>query len=259
MLELNNILTNSINKLSGGELQKLMCFVTYITNADIYIFDEPSNFLDVKQRLIISSMIQELKDTNKYVLVIEHDLSMLDYISDELYILFGISGAYGIVSKPLTTLEGINMYLSGYISTQNIRFRSDEFDFTLVDEISTNQILPNNDHLNSIEQNTIEFEYFKLIIPNLSFSTKSSIHLILGENGTGKTTFIKYLAYKLQLNISTKEQYLNINKYKQQDGNYLTVEESFYKYIQSAYCDSTFVHSVIRPFEIDQIINKTIR
>ncbi len=320
-LGLGSIVSNNVYKLSGGEFQKLMCFLTYISNADVYIFDEPSNYLDVKQRLIVGAMIQDLKHTNKYVIVIEHDLSILDYMSDELYILYGVPGAYGIVSKPLTVLEG-------YISTQNIRFRSEEYDFKLIDDItntdmvrttsadtasidttiadstSTDSTLTDTNHVElkitkpktsrqkttkpteskqtepaetesaklvknpeqpkpvlQINSSEIEFDNFKLIIPTQPYNLDSAINLILGENGTGKTTYIKYLAKSLGLNISIKDQHMDISSsiYKyNKNGSYLTVGEIFTKLIPESYVDIGFSHNVIKPLEIDQILNKEL-
>lgn len=126
-LHIDKIINMSLDTLSGGELQRLLCWITASVKVNVYIFDELSNFLDVKQRLEVSRLVKSICENNKgsYVIVIEHDLSILDYISDELYIIYGKSSAYEIVSKPLTTLEGINMYLSGFISTHNIRFRDE--------------------------------------------------------------------------------------------------------------------------------------
>lgn len=49
------------------------------------MFDEPSSYLDVKQRLqaarIIRSVVAGDENQGKYVLVVEHDLAVLDYLS----------------------------------------------------------------------------------------------------------------------------------------------------------------------------------
>ena len=249
-LELNNIIGTRLRELSGGEMQKMMCFVVASTESDVYIFDEPSNYLDVKQRLEICKLIRSLVSTNRYVLVIEHDLSMLDFISDELYILFGVPGAYGIVSKPLTVLEGINMYLKGFINQQNIRFREEEYDFKSVNEISSQIIIDTSNIEYKYEGSEIVFDNFKLLIQPQNINLNSAIYLVMGENGTGKSTFIKYLASTLGLNVSYKEQNLSNSKYES-----LTVEELFYKKIHIAYTDTNFIQSVVKPLDIDQIKN----
>ena len=156
-LEIPKLLDLDMRTLSGGELQRLLCWITAVVKSNVYIFDEPSNFLDVKQRLEVSKLIKSICDynPNSYVIVIEHDLSMLDYISDELYIIYGRAGAYGIVSKPLTTLEGINMYMSGYITTQNIRFRDEEFNLKPSSDFSSTIVVSNLEETSQTEKKTI--------------------------------------------------------------------------------------------------------
>jgi ATP-binding cassette subfamily E protein 1 len=192
LLEINKLVDLCLQTLSGGELQRLLCWVTAISNADVYIFDEPSNFLDIKQRLEIAKLIKSIQSEGKYILLIEHDLSMLDYVSDELFIVYGKPGAYGIVSSNLTTLDGINMYLDGYITTDNVRFREEVFDLKPPTEIALTEGLSINTIENewSYEGHEIEYPNYKLIIPEGKIKLSNSICVILGENGTGKTTFI---------------------------------------------------------------------
>jgi ATP-binding cassette subfamily E protein 1 len=64
------------------------------------MFDEPSSFLDVKQRLTAAKTIRGVSAVNKYVIVVEHDLSVLDYLSDMVCCLYGTPGAYGVVTMP---------------------------------------------------------------------------------------------------------------------------------------------------------------
>lgn len=52
-----------------------------------------------------------------YVIVIEHDLSVLDYLSDFICCLYGVPGAYGVVTMPSSVREGINIFLAGFIPT----------------------------------------------------------------------------------------------------------------------------------------------
>ena len=257
-LGLNNIIKTKICNLSGGEMQKLLCLITAYGKSDVYIFDEPSNYLDVKQRLEVCRMIRSLVDKDKYVLVIEHDLSMLDFISDELYIMYGVPAAYGVVSKPLTVLEGINMYLKGYIVSQNIRFRADEYDFKNVIEV-TSQSIENTRSIitHKYNEKRIQFHDFKLNIRSQDIVLNSAIYLVLGENGTGKSTFIKYLASSLGITVSYKEQNISIEGYKV-NSLYPTVEELFYKYIAIQYTDINFVKTVVRPLDIEHIKNTPI-
>jgi ATP-binding cassette subfamily E protein 1 len=153
------------------------------------------------------------------------------------------------------------MYLKGFISTQNIRFREEEYDFKLVDEISNQLILEkgsavSNSYTIKVEPIIIEFDNFKLRAPEQNFQLYSSINLIIGENGTGKTTYIKYLAKSLGLSISVKDQNLDINLIPEVVSNpNITVEELFYKKIMGSYTDINFCNNVIKPLEISQIQN----
>lgn len=58
-----------------------------------------------------------------YVIVVEHDLAVLDYLSDYVCCLYGVPGVYGVVTLPSGVREGINIFLDGFIPTENMRFR----------------------------------------------------------------------------------------------------------------------------------------
>jgi len=93
------------------------------------MFDEPSSYLDVKQRLNAARMIRSLLKHDNYVIVVEHDLSVLDYLSDFICCLYGTPGAYGVVTMPFSVREGINIFLAGFVPTENMRFRDFELSF----------------------------------------------------------------------------------------------------------------------------------
>jgi ATP-binding cassette subfamily E protein 1 len=99
----------------------------------VYMFDEPSSFLDVRQRLTAAHMIRSILETKdgdtRYVIVVEHDLAVLDYLSDYVCVLYGAPGAYGVVTMPFSVRQGINAFLAGYIPTENLRFREDALSF----------------------------------------------------------------------------------------------------------------------------------
>jgi ATP-binding cassette subfamily E protein 1 len=97
------------------------------------MFDEPSSYLDVKQRLKAAKLIRSLLSADNYVIAVEHDLSILDYLSDFICMLYGQPGAYGVVTMPYSVREGINIFLAGFIPTENMRFREDELTFKVVE------------------------------------------------------------------------------------------------------------------------------
>ena len=98
------------------------------------MFDEPSSYLDVKQRLNAGRMIRSMLRHDKYVIVVEHDLSILDYLSDFICCLYGMPGAYGVVTMPFSVREGINIFLAGFVPTENLRFRDEELTFKVSSE-----------------------------------------------------------------------------------------------------------------------------
>ena len=192
---LETSLEKEIKVLSGGELQRFSILIALLQKVNIYMFDEPTSYLDVKQRLTISDAIRELVKTegdDNYVLVVEHDLSILDYMSDYICCLYGCPSAYGVVTLPHGVREGINSFLAGYLPSENMRFRDEELTF---------QIKDNLDEIEKDSQmHTFKYPALKKTLGSFSLTvepgefTTSQIVMLLGENGTGKTTFVKILA-----------------------------------------------------------------
>jgi ATP-binding cassette subfamily E protein 1 len=138
---LQDILDREIGQLSGGELQRFTVMITLLQNVNIFVFDEPSSYLDVKQRLVVSNSIRKYagQQSENYVIVVEHDLSILDYISDFVCCLFGKAAAFGVVSLPYSVKEGINVFLDGYLPKDNVRFRDDEISFKQSEVVETDE------------------------------------------------------------------------------------------------------------------------
>ncbi|MEO2154457.1 MAG: ribosome biogenesis/translation initiation ATPase RLI [Nanoarchaeota archaeon] len=207
-LELKHLLDRKISNLSGGELQRLAILVSLLKNANVFFIDEPSSYLDIKQRLNFARTINYLREKRKdSYLIIEHDLIVLDYLSDYVHIFYGEKGVYGVVSSLRSTREGINEYLEGYLKSENIRFR----DFEIKFEEKTHFVKEKPEVLIELEEEVVDLKEFKLKI-NPGVIYKDEIIGIVGENGIGKTTFFHYLAKKYNQLISIKEQYLNPNR-----------------------------------------------
>ena len=68
-----------------------------------------------------------------YVIVVEHDLSVLDYLSDFICVLYGVPSVYGVVTMPFSVREGINIFLDGNVPTENLRFREESLTFRLAE------------------------------------------------------------------------------------------------------------------------------
>lgn len=254
--ELYDILKTPVIGISGGEMQRLTCFLTAMKDADVYIFDEPTNFLDVKQRLKIANLISSLQSADRYVIVIEHDLAILDYVSDYITIMYGYAGAYGVSSLSYGTSQGINYYFDGFIRPENMRFRNYAYDFKELGMIDTD--IKKSKYEHSYEDGEVNYPLFNLKINKGTFPIESSMTVILGENGTGKTTFLNYLKDKLSFTVSYKPQYLDIEQFKLKTGTYLTVQELFDTQIRESYYSDIFKNDVVNPLNIKKLLDRRI-
>uniref|UniRef100_A0A7S0W5I5 Uncharacterized protein n=1 Tax=Hemiselmis tepida TaxID=464990 RepID=A0A7S0W5I5_9CRYP len=197
-LDLSNILGRGIQDLSGGELQRFAIAVVAVQKAEVYMFDEPSSYLDVKQRIKASKAIRSLLLQDNYVIVVEHDLAVLDYLSDFICVLYGQPGAYGVVTMPFGVRDGINIFLAGFVPTENLRFRTEHLTFKISENPEELEVRADllahkyPDMVKTLVEKKTNSK-FRLTIQAGTFKD-SEIVVMLGENGTGKTTFIKMLA-----------------------------------------------------------------
>ncbi|MFP3229758.1 MAG: ribosome biogenesis/translation initiation ATPase RLI [Caldisphaera sp.] len=217
-LGLDKIFDRDVRNLSGGELQKLLIAATLSKDADIYIFDEPSSYLDIKERINVSKIIMNEAKRNKYFIIVEHDLAVLDYLSDYIHIIYGDPGVYGVVSKPYGVRVGINNYLDGYLPSENIRIRKDSIQFRkLASESIVNTDNKTYKYLEWDNVNIVRGS-FKLDV-EAGYVMNGEVVGVVGPNAIGKTTFIKFLAGELkpengniityrELKISYKPQYI---------------------------------------------------
>ena len=169
VLDLLRVRDRKVEELSGGELQRfaiaMVCIQVYLPgyikiyylvalkaisnisfhflslqSADIFMFDEPSSYLDVKQRLNAARAVRDLTAPDKYIIVVEHDLAVLDYLSDFICCLYGVPGAYGVVTMPSSVREGINIFLDGFIPTENLRFRDESLVFKVSENATEEEV-----------------------------------------------------------------------------------------------------------------------
>lgn len=148
-----------------------------------YMFDEPSSYLDVKQRLSAARIIRSLLRPDDYVIVVEHDLSVLDYLSDYICVLYGQPAVYGVVTLPHSVREGINIFLDGHIPTENLRFRDESLTFRIAE--GTEDFVAEKSRAFRYPAMEKTLGNFHLSIDAGSFSD-SEIIVMMGENGTGK-------------------------------------------------------------------------
>ncbi len=191
-LELRSILDRRFAEISGGELQRVAIAACVLRDANIYILDEPSSFLDIRQRLRLARLLQELAD-EKRVLLVEHDLVALDYLADYVSMLYGVRAAYGIVSLPEVARHGMNTYLEGYLRDENVRFRPEPIKF----EVRPPQREWEGEVFLSFSDVRMSYDGFSLEVEGGGVRKGETIG-ILGPNAIGKTTFVKILAGELQ-------------------------------------------------------------
>lgn len=189
-LELKQLWDRPLDVLSGGELQRVAVAAAMCREADVYLFDEPSSYLDVKQRLEVAKAIRSLKTAQKTVVVAEHDLAIIDYLSDQICVFYGEPAVYGVVSNVHGVRTGINIYLQGYIPDENMRFRKEAIIFHEKPPATSSGA---GEILLKWEQLEKTFKEFKLVACGGELR-RGSIIGILGPNGIGKTTFVKILA-----------------------------------------------------------------
>jgi ATP-binding cassette subfamily E protein 1 len=169
--------------------------------------------------------------------------------------MYGKPSAYGVVSKPMGTANGINSYFDGYIASENMRFRKNEYDIISLN--TTEKISKSNKSLNNIsyESSIIEYDRFELEICAGSVPIEGSITVIMGKNGTGKTSFINHIAKKIKDDtiVAYKPQYLSVNQFMEKDGSYPTVEDFLNNMIRTSFLNEMFRSDVVGPMEIDSI------
>ncbi|KAF5329944.1 hypothetical protein D9611_010443 [Ephemerocybe angulata] len=256
-LELNHVLDREVGHLSGGELQRFAIAMSCIQRADVYMFDEPSSYLDIKQRLKAAEVIRELLTSNNYIIAVEHDLSVLDYLSDFVCCLYGKPSMYGVVTMPYSVREGINIFLDGFIPTENLRFREESLSFKMV-ENAEEMLVEKNRHY-TYPAMTKTLGGFKLTVEAGSF-TDSEIIVMLGENGTGKTTFVRLLAGDTP-DVEADRQVMAVSLKPQTISPKFpgTVRMLLLKMIKAAFMHPQFQSDVLKPMNLDNIIDQDVK
>jgi ATP-binding cassette subfamily E protein 1 len=298
-LQLDHVAEREVELLSGGELQRFAICVVAVQKAQVYMFDEPSSYLDIKQRLIaarvIRSILEEADDgsaagsagasaaaasasSSKYVICVEHDLAVLDYLSDFICCLYGVPGAYGVVTLPSSVREGINIFLAGYIPTENLRFRDEGLTFKVAsvdtsasaaDAASESVAAARAVHTWPDMTTTLVSRSGSRFVLHVQEGTfgQSEIIVLLGENGTGKSTFVNMLAGKIKPDVPEGETEAPdvagfTVSYKPQkiapkfEG---TVTELLSRRVPKAMSLAQFQTDVTRPLKIDAVKDQKVK
>jgi len=257
-LGLENSMEQNLKELSGGELQRIAVAVAAAKDTEFYFFDEPSSYNDVFQRIGVAKVIQNLAKIGKSVMVVEHDLTLLDFLSDYIELLYGEPSAYGIVSSVLSTKVGINVFLDGYLPTENVRFRDKKFSFDV--SSSSTDIFQEGSDVVTYPKLEKKFDSFSLTIEP-GRVRKGEVLGIMGANALGKTTMMKMIAGVIKpdsgkidkkIKIAYKPQYLQndidvevISLLDKSNGN--SVEGSLEE------------EQILEPLKIKKLYNKSVK
>ncbi len=257
-LQLKTVWDRTLEVLSGGELQTVAIAATICREADVYLFDEPSSYLDVKQRLQAARAIRSLRKEGKTVIVAEHDLAILDYLSDQICVFYGTPGVYGIVSHVHGVRVGINIYLQGFIPDENVRFRKDPILFHVkppATGLAAGETL--------LKWNGMKKSYEEFALSAVPGEAKQGEVIgILGPNGIGKTTFVKFLAgiekadsgeasTQYGLTVSYKPQYISAEY-----GG--TVEELLRDVAKEDFETSWYQSQILQPLKVQSILDRDV-
>ena len=254
-LDLLNVLDRKIENLSGGELQRVAIAATVLREGDFYYFDEPTSWLDVSQRLNAVRVIRSLAEEGKSVLVIEHDLATLDALSNNIHILYGSPGGYGVVSGRKGVRLGINAYIKGFLAEENVRIRKNPIEFTIRPPTPEDE----GDPLASYTDLNKDYDGFKLSV-DAGDIFYDEIVTAFGSNGIGKTTFAKMLAgvekpttgkVNEEVIIAYKPQYI-VTNFEGSVNDYLYMNAP-------SYGSKIFESEIMIPFNLEAILDKAVK
>jgi ATP-binding cassette, sub-family E, member 1 len=255
-LNLTESLGKKVPDLSGGELQRVAVAVAALKDADLYLFDEPSSYNDVYQRLAVSKLIRSVADSGKSVLVVEHDMAFLDYVADYVQVIYGEPAAYGVVSGLYASRTGINALLDGYLPQENIRFRDKAVSFG---QRAAGETVESEEVVVSYGALRKGYRSFKLEVEGGEVK-KGTIVGVVGANALGKTTFLKMLAGEekpsrgkvdVGAKVAYKPQYLS----SAFDG---TVDEFFLTTLGQRYSDPTLQDALAIPLRMEKLLARRV-
>ncbi|HLF15857.1 MAG TPA: ribosome biogenesis/translation initiation ATPase RLI, partial [Candidatus Thermoplasmatota archaeon] len=253
-LNLGHVLDRGLDQVSGGELQRIAIAATLLKDADVYFFDEPSSYLDIHERLRVARVIQDLA-VKKRVLVVEHDLAVLDFLAENVHLVYGDEGAYGVVTDVRNVRHAINTYLEGFLHEENIRVREEAIRFVARPPRPAAEL-----------RSLLKFPRLRKRLGDFTIEAEAgTIHVgevvgVVGPNGTGKTTFVKMLAgvlppdegaMKVEVKVAYKPQYIKADF----EG---TVQELLASETPDLLAPGFLKSEIARPLHLDNLMTKGV-
>lgn len=252
-LGLDAIADRSIKTLSGGELQRVAIAACLARDADFYFLDECTPFLDVYQRMVVAGMVRELS-ASRPIVIVEHDLAILDMLADTVHVGYGKPGVFGVVTRPKGVRVGINQYLEGYLNEENIRFR----DHSVVFDRRAHTKEGERETLFSFPRMTRTYPAFRLDVLGGDVR-RGEVLGVLGANGIGKSTFARLLAgvetpdggpIRSPVRISYKPQYIKADT--------SVSVEYLLRSATNRFDSSQFQHEVIEPLALGPLLQSSV-
>ncbi|NPA75944.1 MAG: ribosome biogenesis/translation initiation ATPase RLI [Euryarchaeota archaeon] len=121
-LRIKYLYNKEVKNLSGGEMQRLAIALSLGLEADLYLLDEPSAYLDSNERMVAAKVIRRyMENLGKSAMIVDHDVYFIDIIADSIMVFSGEPAKHGIGSGPYPMREGMNRFLKNV----SITFRRD--------------------------------------------------------------------------------------------------------------------------------------
>lgn len=253
LLSLRDILDHEIAHLSGGELQRVALAAALARDADFYFLDEVTPYLDIYQRMAAASAIREIA-AEKPVILIEHDIAILDMLADTVHIAYGKPAVFGIITRPKGVRVGINQYLDGFLSEENVRFR----DYPVTFEMRAHKDGAERLELLTIPDMERSFDKFHLKVHGGEIFAGEVIGIV-GQNGIGKSTFAKLLAGVEKPDVGSMETSVRIS-YKPQylKGDISDTVEFYLRQITRSFDSPQYQHDIIEQLSLNQILQSPV-
>ncbi|MFH1637808.1 MAG: ribosome biogenesis/translation initiation ATPase RLI [Candidatus Woesearchaeota archaeon] len=253
-LDLLHLKDREISQLSGGELQRLAIAAAALKKANVYYFDEPASFCDITIRVKVAKLIRSLADEETAVMVVEHDLATLDYISDEIQIVYGKEGGFGVISQSKAVRRGVNEYLDGFLPDDNVRFR----DYAIKFSTSTERTISNPVALHYPEL-VKKFEKFSLKVTKGDVR-KGELLAVMGANGLGKTTFLKMLAHEIKPDTGSVEKQKIAYKVQYPSAEFEgTVKQWLMKVAKDKFSSGWYKQNILEKLGLQRLLDSEVK